>query len=145
MSECDDKPTVVDAIVTGFRNIARRAEMRGFRVVTFPQLERELAQPASRLVNPDVVDELRRVERKPSPSMLCDVCDRPPLWSVNHGKGWSVRYLPHRERIALTPIAEFRASNFVAYTVFTCGGEICVWRAAHHGYPGMRAHRTTAA
>ncbi len=89
-------------------------------------------------LNPDVVDELRRVERKPSPSMLCEVCDRPPLWSVNHGRGWSVRYLPHRERITMTPIAEFRSSDFVGYTVFTCGGEICVWRAAHHGYPGMR-------
>jgi len=90
-----------------------------------------------RLLNPDVVDELRRVERKPTPSMLCEVCDRPPLWSVNRGKGWSVRYWPHRERIALIPVAEFRSSNFVGYTVFTCGDEICVWRAVHHGYPGM--------
>jgi len=105
-----------------------RPELRGYNPP---------GQPAPR-PNPDVVDELRRAERKPSPSMLCEVCDRPPLWSVNHGKGWSVRYLPHRERIAMTPIAEFRSSDYVGYTVFTCGGEICVWRAAHHGYPGMR-------
>lgn len=76
--------------------------------------------------------------------MRCEICDREPC-DVPDGqpRGWLVAYFPARRWYRAGPGRSFAAAMAacgdrlpVGHRVFTCGGAICVMRAANHGVPG---------
>jgi len=73
--------------------------------------------------------------------VTCEICDRDPRKVNAHhhargdGHGWCVGYRPYRP-LLFALVMSMPTSWPKAFRIFTCGDEICVWRAQHHGVPG---------
>lgn len=69
----------------------------------------------------------------------CEICDR------DAETGWQVGHIP--------ALGIYGADDFplrfdapgrlmIAHTITTCGGDICIFRARHHGVPGASYARS---
>jgi hypothetical protein len=72
----------------------------------------------------------------------CEICDQLPL---NPGDGWVVAHWPGRsEWLALPIVVALASAPPLGVKIYTCGSEVCVFRAKHHGVPGASYQRRAA-
>lgn len=81
--------------------------------------------------------ERRRRGRNHCSSLRCEICGLPPLYNVHFGDGYVVMHWPARaEWLALTFAEVLAVAPPVGFEIYTCGSEICGFRAERHGVPG---------
>lgn len=64
--------------------------------------------------------------------MKCEMCDR-----EFRGSGWVVPTRPNYPNF--TWETRHVLTDIKCFDVFTCGDEVCEFRAYHHGVPGRKA------
>jgi hypothetical protein len=78
-----------------------------------------------------------------APIFKCEICDRPlrgkPWLLRRDGYPWFVEYSPPMPPGSFSVFGPMTPEANAALTVWriaTCGSDVCVFRAVHHGVPG---------